>query len=115
MTVHPLLGELHWLTACMTPMGTPLGVFSSTTVAGSATGGPGAKTGEACAMSVLGLVAIGDAGIVAAARKGGIANVKTGGSLRDIIVARVPVCACPPLGRTPSVFLLLAPRRHADI
>lgn len=36
----------------------------------------GAKSGKACAYSILGLVAWGDAGIRAAARNGGITKVK---------------------------------------
>lgn len=35
----------------------------------------GSKSGEACAMSVLGLVGLGDAGITAAARNGGIKQI----------------------------------------
>lgn len=37
----------------------------------------GAKTGEASCTNVLGLVAVGDCSIDAAARKGGINNIKT--------------------------------------
>lgn len=36
----------------------------------------GSKTGEACASSILNIIATGDAGIKAAARAGGITNVR---------------------------------------
>jgi|SRR5688572_21882670 hypothetical protein len=37
----------------------------------------GAKTGESCAMSILGVVGIGDASAVAAAKAGGITKIST--------------------------------------
>ena len=37
----------------------------------------GAKTGEACAMSILGIVAVGDASVEAAKAEGGVSKVST--------------------------------------
>jgi hypothetical protein len=44
---------------------------------GDAEGALGAKEGKACAQSILGLVAQGDASISAAAQNGGVTNVHT--------------------------------------
>jgi hypothetical protein len=43
----------------------------------AAQGAIGAKEGKACAQSILGLIAQGDASIAAAAKAGGITNVTT--------------------------------------
>lgn len=51
------------------------GIYSGYTVGSSVGPGSGAKTGEACAMSILGVVAIGDASIDAAKAAGGVAQV----------------------------------------
>ena len=52
------------------------GIFSSYKAPGAiGTGGPGAKEGEACAMSILGLIGIGDASIAAAKAAGGVQTV----------------------------------------
>ncbi len=44
---------------------------------GAAEKGPGTKAGQAQAMSILGLIATGDASIDAACRNGGIGNIQT--------------------------------------
>jgi hypothetical protein len=51
------------------------GIYSGYTIGSSVGPGTGTKTGEACAMSILGVVAIGDASIDAAKQAGGIAQV----------------------------------------
>jgi hypothetical protein len=53
------------------------GIYQGYTVGSSV--GPGApgKTGESCAMSILGAVAIGDASVDAAKKAGGITQVAT--------------------------------------
>jgi hypothetical protein len=51
------------------------GIFSSYTM-GSAVGpGSGNKSGEACVMSILGIVALGDGSIEAAKKEGGVTQV----------------------------------------
>ena len=63
---------------CAVPLRSPVlggiytGVEASETVSGSAVG---QKTGKACAMSILGLVAIGDASTDTAAKNGGITQI----------------------------------------
>ena len=52
------------------------GIFTSYQAPGNiGSGAAGAKTGEACAMSILGLIGIGDASISAAKAAGGIQQV----------------------------------------
>ncbi len=52
------------------------GLYSGYTVGASANNDtPGAKQGDACAMSILGIIAIGDASIAAAKQSGGITKV----------------------------------------
>lgn len=53
------------------------GLFSSYTLGSAGTQARGEKSGEACAMSILGIVGVGDASIDDAARNGGITNVAT--------------------------------------
>jgi predicted small lipoprotein YifL len=59
------------------PAGAPLGdIYNGTTtskVIGS--GAVGSKHGEACGMSILGLITIGDSSAAAAAKAGGIATI----------------------------------------
>ena len=45
--------------------------------AGAGPAKSGAKTGEACAMSILGIVALGDASVETAKKEGGISTVAT--------------------------------------
>ncbi|MEI1279999.1 TRL domain-containing protein [Leptospira venezuelensis] len=56
--------------------------------------GIGEKSGEACASSVLGLIATGDAGIKAAAKKGGIKIVKSIDSNRSNVLGSIYVSEC---------------------
>lgn len=51
------------------------GIYSGYTIGAGVGPGSGAKTGEACAMSILGIVALGDASIDAAKQAGGITQV----------------------------------------
>lgn len=72
-----LLGVVLGASGCAT-MQSPAGGLLVTATQGpvSASGGPaGNRVGEACASSILGLVAIGDASIDTARRNGGIAEV----------------------------------------
>jgi hypothetical protein len=66
------------LTGCMAVHSPAIGILY-TDVKGplDAEGALGAKSGTACAQSILGLVASGDASIEAAAHAGGINNVTT--------------------------------------
>jgi|YNPMSStandDraft_2_1061718.scaffolds.fasta_scaffold29721_2 hypothetical protein len=61
---------------CATPGFGPIGVlFTSAKIGTYGTGKPASKTGESCAFSVLGLIAIGDASVEAAKSRGGINDV----------------------------------------
>lgn len=63
---------------CAMPMRTPVmgGIYTGVQAGESATGvAAPQKRGEACAMSILGLVAIGDASVEAAAKNGGISEI----------------------------------------
>jgi hypothetical protein len=51
------------------------GIYSGYTLGSSAGPGAGTKTGEACAMTILGIVALGDGSIDAAKGNGGISQV----------------------------------------
>src|SRR5690606_35763685 len=51
-----------------------MGAQGASTATGNAIGG---KKGESCAMSILGVVGLGDASIVAAAKAGGVTKVST--------------------------------------
>lgn len=63
---------------CATIAYGPFGVlFTSSTIGSAASGKEGNKTGEACAHSILGLVAFGDASIQKAKLAGGINDVTT--------------------------------------
>ena len=65
---------LFMLSGCSTYIGGAL--FSATKLPQSVgTGSNGTKEGEACAMEILGMVAIGDASISAAKAQGGIKTV----------------------------------------
>jgi hypothetical protein len=69
----PLLGGCGY-----TFVGHPAGYLFSSVQAPLAGGGPvGAKKGESCASSILGLIATGDASVDSAARNGGISQVGT--------------------------------------
>ncbi len=56
--------------------------------------GIGEKSGEACASSILSLIATGDAGIKAAAKKGGIKVVKSVDHNRGNVLGSVYVSTC---------------------
>ncbi len=81
LAIAVLLATTATLTGCMGLSGSLYtDVINNATLINKDTSqkdGVGAKTGEACAFSVLGLVAMGDAGIKAAATQGGINNVKS--------------------------------------
>jgi hypothetical protein len=64
-------------TAAFVPSGSPIGfIYSNTMTNHAVTANPvGAKSGEACAISIIGLVTIGDASATTAARAGGITKV----------------------------------------
>lgn len=80
-TMAPMLGLMLLVvfgSGCMTTMRSPLVGFVYTGVqTGEDVGGNGAgtKRGEACATSILGIVATGDASIETAARQAGIGEV----------------------------------------
>jgi hypothetical protein len=59
------------------PTGAPIGgIFASTMTNSAVTSNPvGAKTGEACAISILSVVTIGDASATTAAHQGGITKI----------------------------------------
>ena len=78
------LGALMVLAACLPLAGcltvqTPaLGIlFTDVKYGGESNGAIGPKEGKACAQSILGLIAQGDASIEAAAKNGGIKTVTT--------------------------------------
>jgi hypothetical protein len=61
---------------CSTPGYGPNGLLLTNTKIGSyGTGKGGSKTGEACAKSILGIVAFGDGSIEAAKKQGGIHEI----------------------------------------
>lgn len=67
-------------TGCAMSMNNPVTgtIYSGTQGATAATSNPiGAKTGESCAMSILGVVGLGDASIASAAKAGGVTKVST--------------------------------------
>jgi hypothetical protein len=51
------------------------GLFSSYTIGSAGGTGEGKKSGEACAMSILGIVGIGDASIDAAKKEAGVTQI----------------------------------------
>ena len=55
----------------------PGGLYSKSKLPVSGVPGPDASTGEACATSILGLIATGDASVSAAMANGGITDVST--------------------------------------
>ncbi|MCX7811020.1 MAG: TRL-like family protein [Leptospiraceae bacterium] len=71
-TLSMLLFALNCATPGFGPNG---GLFTSAKIGTYGTGKPASKTGEACASSILGLVAIGDASVEAAKSQGGINDV----------------------------------------
>ena len=67
-----------FLSGCLTVATPAMGVLiTDVTWDGHAEGSLGTKEGKACAQSILGLVASGDASIKAAAANGNITNVKS--------------------------------------
>ena len=56
---------------------TGFAIISLQSEAAETTGRIGAKSGEACSMNILGIVATGDSTVRAAAQAGGISNVGT--------------------------------------
>jgi len=75
------LAALAFLSSgCAMSMANPVTgfLYSGTQGTTAATGNPiGAKTGESCAMSILGAVGLGDASAAAAAKAGGITKIST--------------------------------------
>ena len=73
-----VLSGVATLSGCISVATPAIGVLF-TEVRGpiGANGAIGTKEGKACAQSILGLIAQGDASIVAAAKAGGITNVTT--------------------------------------
>jgi hypothetical protein len=73
-----VLSGVTTLSGCISVATPAIGVLF-TEVRGpiDAQGAIGAKEGKACAQSILGLIAQGDASIAAAAKAGGITNVST--------------------------------------
>lgn len=65
------------MSACM-PAAAPVvgNIFADVKWNGEADGGLGSKEGTACAQSILGLVAMGDASVKTAANDGGIKEIK---------------------------------------
>lgn len=68
---------LLFMVGCGSGFGPQGSLFSSTKIGVYATDTNTSSRGEACAFHVLGLVAVGDASVEAAASTGGISNVKT--------------------------------------
>lgn len=68
---------LIFASACTTGFGPQGGLFTSTKVGVYGTDTGGAKSGKACAMSILGLIAIGDGSVQTAADEGGVKTVKS--------------------------------------
>jgi hypothetical protein len=67
---------LSLTTGCISVATPAVGVlFTDVAWDGDAEGSVGTKEGRACANTILGLIATGDASIAAAARAGGITNV----------------------------------------
>ncbi|MGA7121254.1 MAG: TRL-like family protein [Polyangiaceae bacterium] len=66
---------LTTLSGCASFAGLTGEVYSGYVLGASAGAGSGTKTGEACAMSILGVVAIGDASIDLAKSNGGVSQV----------------------------------------
>jgi hypothetical protein len=67
-------------TGCAMSMSNPVtgAIYQGTQGVTAVTASPiGAKTGESCAMSILGVVGLGDASSVAAAKAGGITKIST--------------------------------------
>lgn len=61
---------------CTSPGYGPAGLlFTNTSIGSYGTGKQGGKTGQACAQSILGLVAFGDGSIEAARNQGGINDI----------------------------------------
>jgi hypothetical protein len=65
------------LSGCASRLGLVGGLYTGVTQGISATAQLGAKRGEACGMSILGIVAIGDYGIDTARKNGGIRSIST--------------------------------------
>jgi len=66
------------LAGCLTVQTPALGIlFTDVKYGGESNGAIGAKEGRACAQSILGLIAQGDASVEAAAKNGGIKTVST--------------------------------------
>lgn len=71
-------GALLFLMGCAYPWASPVlgGVYTGVESNQAATANPvGGKRGEACAFSILGLLAIGDASAATAAKAGGITKI----------------------------------------
>lgn len=51
------------------------GLYTGVVAGNSVSAQAGPKTGESCALSIIGLVAVGDAGIDAARKNGGITSI----------------------------------------
>jgi hypothetical protein len=66
-----------YATVAYTPAGAPLGfIYAGTQTNHAVTSNPvGAKHGEACAMSILGIITIGDASAATAAKNAGITHI----------------------------------------
>jgi TRL-like protein family len=67
-------------TGCAMSMGNPVtgALYSGNQGPTAATSNPiGAKKGESCAMSILGIVGLGDASIASAAKAGGVSKIST--------------------------------------
>ncbi len=78
-TIHLFLTALS-LSGCATTgfnSHTGYALISMHSEAAETTGRIGGKSGEACSMNILGIVATGDSTVVAAAKAGGISNVGT--------------------------------------
>lgn len=74
--VAALCVSVAWLSGCMTVATPAIGtIIADVTWDGEANGALGSKEGKACAKSIFGFVASGDASIKAAAKAGGISNV----------------------------------------
>lgn len=71
-----LLGTTACAGVAFQGQGMPIGLYVSTDTASHTTANNiGKKKGEACAMSILGLITLGDAGLKAAATAGGITQI----------------------------------------
>lgn len=76
--IAAVIAASFFLSGCIAVATPAIGVlFTEVTAGVHSNGKVGVKEGKACAQSILGLIAQGDASIAAAAKAGGIKNIDT--------------------------------------